>query len=66
MRLNTVILGGQLSSDPAPGGGPTPLVTFLLSFEGPYGEGRGGGGRRRDFIPVVAFGKTARRRPSPS
>jgi single-strand DNA-binding protein len=59
MRLNTVILSGNLTSDPAPGGGPTPLATFVLSFQDPYGLDRGGGGRRRDFIAVVAFGNVA-------
>ncbi len=59
MTLNTVILGGNLTSDPAPAGKGDTVATFTLSFDGPFGSDRGGGGKRRDFIPVVAFGKSA-------
>jgi single-strand DNA-binding protein len=59
MNLNTVILGGNLTSDPASPGTGISLCTFTLSFEGPFGSDRGGGDRRRDFVAVVAFGKSA-------
>ena len=59
MNLNTVILGGNLTSDPASPGTGKSLCTFTLSFEGPFDSDRGGGGRRRDFVAVVAFGKSA-------
>lgn len=59
MNLNTVILGGSLTSDPAPAGKGDSVATFTLSFDGPFASDRGGGGSRRDFIPVVAFGKSA-------
>jgi single-strand DNA-binding protein len=59
MNLNTVILAGNLSGDPAPGARGHSLCTFTLSFEGPFGLDRGASTRRRGFIPVVAFGRTA-------
>jgi single-strand DNA-binding protein len=59
MNLNTVILAGHLSQDPAPGARGHSLCTFTLSFEGPFGLDRGASTRRRGFIPVVAFGRTA-------
>jgi single-strand DNA-binding protein len=59
MNLNTVILSGFLTSDPAPAGSTVPVATFSLSFLGPYGSDRSGGLKRRDFVSVVAFAKTA-------
>jgi single-strand DNA-binding protein len=59
MNLNTVILSGFLTSDPAPAGNADQVATFSLSFLGPYGSDRPGGARRRDYVSVVAFGKTA-------
>ena len=59
MNLNTVILAGSLTGDPVPGARKHDLCTFTLSFDGPFGFDRGSGTRRRDFVPVVAFGRTA-------
>ena len=41
MNLNTVILSGNLTGDPAPGASKHALCTFTLSFEGPFGFDRG-------------------------
>lgn len=59
MKLNTVILSGNLTDDPVPGASQHPLCTFTLAFDAPYGLDRGGAERRRDFVSVVAFGRTA-------
>ena len=59
MNLNSVILAGSLTGDPVPGARKHDLCTFTLSFDGPFGFDRGSGTRRRDFVPVVAFGRTA-------
>jgi single-strand DNA-binding protein len=59
MNLNTVILAGNLTGDPAPGASKHALCTFTLAFDAPFGFDRGGAARRRDFVPVVAFGPTA-------
>lgn len=59
MNLNTVILSGHLTSDPAATGKLDQVATFSLSFVAPYGSDRGGGAHRRDFVSVVAFGKSA-------
>jgi single-strand DNA-binding protein len=59
MNLNTVILSGHLTSDPAATGKAAEVATFSLSFLAPYGSDRAGGARRRDFVSVVAFGKSA-------
>ena len=66
MNLNTVILGGSLTSDPAAAGKAGSVATFTLSFDGPFASDRGGGGSRRDFIPVVAFGTSAADLPGAS
>ena len=59
MNLNTVILSGNLTSDPAPAGSSAEVATFSLSFLAPFGTDRAGGAKRRDFVSVVAFGKAA-------
>ena len=59
MNLNTVILSGHLTSDPAAAGRASEVATFSLSFLAPFGTDRAGGAKRRDFVSVVAFGKSA-------
>jgi len=59
MNLNTVILSGHLASEPGATGKGDQVATFVLSFLAPYGSDRGGGAKRRDFVSVVAFGKSA-------
>jgi single-strand DNA-binding protein len=59
MNLNSVILAGNLTGDPAPGAARHALSTFTLAFDAPFGFDRGGAARRRDFVPVVAFGHVA-------
>jgi single-strand DNA-binding protein len=59
MNLNTVILSGNLTSDPAAAGRAADVATFSLSFLAPFGTDRAGGAKRRDFVSVVAFGKAA-------
>jgi single-strand DNA-binding protein len=59
MNLNSVILSGHLTSDPAAAGRAAEVATFSLSFLAPFGTDRAGGARRRDFVSVVAFGKSA-------
>lgn len=59
MNLNTVILAGNLTGDPAPGASKHALCTFTLTFDAPFGFDRGSSARRRDFVPVVAFGRTS-------
>jgi single-strand DNA-binding protein len=59
MNLNAVILAGSLAEDPAPGARKHDLCTFTLAFQGPFAADRGAAARSRDFVPVVAFGRTA-------
>jgi single-strand DNA-binding protein len=59
MNLNTVILSGHLTSEPGATGKGDQVATFTLSFLAPYGSDRAGGATRRDFVSVVAFGKSA-------
>jgi single-strand DNA-binding protein len=59
MNLNALILAGSLAEDPAPGVRKHDLCTFTLAFQGPFAADRGAASRSRDFIPVVAFGRTA-------
>ena len=59
MNLNTIILSGHLTSEPGATGKGDQVATFTLSFLAPYGSDRGGGAKRRDFVSVVAFGKSA-------
>jgi len=59
MNLNAVILAGSLVEDPAPGARKHDLCTFTLAFQGPFAADRGAAARSRDFVPVVAFGRTA-------
>ena len=59
MNLNALILAGSLSEDPTPGARKHDLCTFTLAFQGPFAADRGAASRSRDFIPVVAFGRTA-------
>lgn len=59
MNLNALILAGSLAEDPAPGARKHDLCTFTLAFQGPFAADRGAASRSRDFIPVVAFGRTA-------
>lgn len=59
MNLNAVILAGTLAEDPVPGTRKHDLCTFTLAFQGPFAAERGAASRSRDFIPVVAFGRTA-------
>jgi single-strand DNA-binding protein len=59
MNLNTIILSGNLTSDPAAAGSSADVATFSLSFLAPFGTDRAGGAKRRDFVSVVAYGKTA-------
>jgi len=59
MNLNTVILSGNLTSDPAAAGRSAEVATFSLSFLAPFGTDRAGGATRRDFVSVVAYGKSA-------
>jgi single-strand DNA-binding protein len=59
MNLNAVILAGSLAEDPAPGARKHDVCTFTLAFQGPFAADRGAAARSRDFVPVVAFGRTA-------
>jgi single-strand DNA-binding protein len=59
MNLNTAILSGSLTGDPAPGAQKHDLCTFTLSFDDPFTRGPGDGGRHRNFVSIVAFGRTA-------
>ncbi len=59
MNLNAVILAGTLAEDPAPGARKHDLCTFTLAFQGPFSSDHGAAARSRDFVPVVAFGRTA-------
>lgn len=59
MNLNAVILAGSLAEDPAPGARKHDLCTFTLAFQGPFTSDQGAAARSRDFVSVVAFGRTA-------
>lgn len=59
MNLNAVVLAGSLVEDPAPGARKHDLCTFTLGFQGPFASDRGAAARSRDFVPVIAFGRTA-------
>ena len=54
-----VILAGNLSEEPVPGARKHDVCTFVLAFQGPFAADRGAAARSRDFVPVIAFGRTA-------